>query len=102
MPGHDRTSVCRGNQARADAIENAEVRVLVKIVGQPADGERLELAVFVFSDREALGEPGLGAVCKNADFSVDDRIESDYGACATEKAWLSSEPGPQLTRLTSL
>lgn len=38
----------------------------------------------------------------NSNFPVDDRTESEYGSCATEKALAVLRAGRLLTRLTSL
>jgi len=40
--------------------------------------------------------------CENADFVVDDRTNSEYGACAIEKALAVLKAEHPLTSLTSL
>jgi hypothetical protein len=65
-PDRDRTFVpCRKNAA-AEAIENAEVRISIKIVRQPADGKCFKLSVFESSSSESRREAGLLAVAEHA------------------------------------
>src|SRR5260221_9389349 len=65
-PDGDRTFVPFRNNAAADAIENAQMRISIEIVRQPANRKCFKIPVLVPPSSESRSEAGLLAVGQHA------------------------------------
>jgi len=72
-PDGDRTFVLFRINAAANAIENAQVRISIKIVRQPADGKCFKISVLESPSSESRCEAGLLAVGEHA-YHRDERV----------------------------
>src|SRR5882762_5755174 len=72
-PDGDRTFVLFRISLAADAIENAQVRISIKIVRQPADCKCFKISVLESPSSESRCEAGLLAIGKHA-YHRDERV----------------------------